>query len=40
MVAADAAADNNSTSSSVHISHMTSHSHALIDSDRPAQILK
>jgi len=36
IVAADAAADNNSNSSSDDISHMTSHSHALIDSDSPA----
>ena len=40
IVAADAAADNNSNSSSDDISDMTSHSHALIDSDSPAQILK
>jgi len=40
IVAADAAADNNSNSSSDDISHMTSHSHALIDSDSPTQILK
>jgi len=40
IVAADAAADNNSNSSSDDVSHMTSHSHALIDSDSPAQILK
>jgi len=40
LVAADTAADNNSRSSSDDISDMTSHSHALIDSDSPAQILK
>jgi len=40
IVAADAVADNNSYSSSHDISHMMSHSHALIDSDRPDQILK
>ena len=40
LVAADAAADNNSNSSSDDISDMTSHSHALIDSDSPAQILR
>jgi len=41
-VAADAVADNNSNSSSDDISHMTSHSQALIDndSDSPAQMLK
>jgi len=39
IVAADAAAYNNSNYSS-DISDMTSHSHALIDSDSPAQILK
>jgi len=40
IVAADTAADNNSNSSSGDISDMTSHSHALIDSDSPAHILK
>ena len=40
IVAADAAADNNSNSSSDDISDMTSHNHTLIDSDSPAQILK
>jgi len=39
LVAAEAAADNNSNSSSDDISDMTSHSHALIDSDSPAQML-
>ena len=40
IVAADAAVDNNSNSSSDDISEMTSHSHPLIDSDSPAQVLK
>jgi len=40
IVAADAAADNNSNSSSDDIADMTSRSHALIDSDSPAHILK
>jgi len=40
LVAADVAADNNSNSSSDDISDMTSHSHPLIDSESPAQILK
>jgi len=42
IVAADAAADNKSRPSSLSddISDTTSHSHALIDSDSPAQILK
>jgi len=42
IVATDAAADNNSNSSSDDIFDMTSHSHShtLIDSDSYAQILK
>ena len=40
IVAADAAADNNSNSSSDDNLIMTSHSHALIDSDSPTQIIK
>jgi len=40
IVAAGTADDNNSNSSSDDISDMTSHSHTLIDSDSPAQILK
>jgi len=40
IVLADAAADNNSNFLPDDISDMTSHSHALIDSDSPTQILK
>jgi len=40
IVAADAAANNSKFLRQTTFSDMTSHSHALIDNDSPAQILK